>query len=59
MEYHRIEVSPYIITKKWQLIFIYLLVLPKKKKKKEKKRVLKPKVNLSQKNSEKHDGCEK
>ena len=54
IEYHWIEVSPYMITKKWQLIFIYLLVLQKKKKK-----VLKPKVNISHKNSEKHDGCEK
>ena len=43
MEYHRIEVSPYIITKKWQLIFFYLLVLPKKKKEKRKKKGTKTK----------------
>ena len=38
---------------------LFIGAAKKKKKKKEKKRVLKPKVNLSHKNSEKHDGCEK
>ena len=38
---------------------LFIGAAKKKKKEKRKKRVLKPKVNLSHKNSEKHDGCEK